>query len=59
MPAVSRTITDVPAPADIAWQERGRTVLRMLVGLLDRLVPPPDGGAQNELPPEWFKYPPF
>jgi hypothetical protein len=36
-----------------------RRVLRRLLAALDRLVPPRAAREAAELPPEWFKYPPF
>ncbi len=33
--------------------------VRALADAIDSLLPPPRAGRQRELPPEWFKYPPF
>jgi hypothetical protein len=35
-----------------------RQVLRALLSMLDRLVAPPNGNGDAELPDAWFKYPP-
>jgi hypothetical protein len=34
-------------------------LLRRLLAVLDRLVPPCDPARAPDAPPEWFKYPPF
>ena len=36
-----------------------RRTLQAVAGALDRLVPPHPLNREVELPPEWFKYPPF
>ena len=36
-----------------------RRTLRAVAGALDGLLPPHQLNREVELPPEWFKYPPF
>ena len=36
-----------------------RRTLQAVADALDRPVPPHPLGREVELPPEWFKYPPF
>jgi hypothetical protein len=36
-----------------------RQVLRAAVARLDELLPPARGGPDQEVPPEWFKFPPI
>jgi hypothetical protein len=36
-----------------------RRTFQAAAGALDRLVPPHPLNREVELPPEWFKYPPF
>lgn len=36
-----------------------RRFLRRMLVMLDRLAPPKRPGEAADLPPEWFKHPPF
>jgi hypothetical protein len=46
-------------PRRALWANGVRRVLWRLLAALDRLVPPSAASRESELPPEWFKYPPF
>jgi hypothetical protein len=45
--------------AEEPWQAVLRRALQAVAGALDRLLPPRPLNRELELPPEWFKYPPF
>ena len=45
--------------AEEPWKAVLRRGLRAVAGGLDRLVPPHPLNREVELPPEWFKSPPF
>jgi len=48
------------APLDaVRARNTRRLLVRWLLAVLDRLVPPHDPARKAEPPPEWYKYPPF
>ena len=48
------------APADApSIRQRWSSFRRALLAALDRLVPPHNPAREPELPPEWYRFPPF
>jgi hypothetical protein len=50
-------VTRTTLVAEEPWKPVLRRTLQAVAGALDRLLPPQP--LNRELPPEWFKYPPF
>ena len=60
MSAVATKFERAPAADYAGWaKDETRSVLRALLGALDRLVPPRGATRDAELPQEWFRYPPI
>ena len=60
MRAIAIPFVGQPVPADRSpAQKQRRPLLSVLLGLLDRLVPPHDPARPSEPPPEWYRFPPF
>ncbi len=58
MISVATTFDRIAAPPASRWRGEARRLQRAVVDALDRLVPARGPGQRDELPAEWFKFPP-
>lgn len=60
MRAIAIPFVGRAAPVDApSVKQTCRPLLRVLLAVLDRLVPPHDAAREAGPPPAWYRFPPF